>query len=195
MSKHESKSAETASLPAKSPANKKQQPTPTRREREAQNLRPLVPEDRKQAKREMQAKVRVEQAKAREGLAKGDDRYLRPTERGPQKRFMRNYIDARYSIGELLLPMMFLVIFATFIPSQSVGIWAMSFIWAFLAVCVLEAVMVANIIKRKIAAVVGKDKVEKGIVIGTVARSLQLRVMRMPKSQVKRGAKIEFTGK
>ncbi|KAB1660120.1 DUF3043 domain-containing protein [Pseudoclavibacter chungangensis] len=173
----------------------KKGPTPSRREREAANRRPLVPEDRKQAKREMQAQMRAKQAEAREGMARGDDRYLRPTERGPQKRFLRDYIDARFSLGEFLLPLMFLVIFATFLPSQQAGIWAMAFIWVFLAIAIAEALIVANVIKRKITAVVGASNVEKGIILGTITRIMQLRPLRMPKARVKRGEKIEFTGK
>lgn len=173
----------------------KKGPTPSRREREAANRRPLVPEDRKEAKREMQAKMRAQQAEAREGMARGDDRYLRESDRGPQKRFLRDYIDARFSLGELLLPLMFLVIFVTFVPNQQAGVWAMGFIWVFLAVAIIEAIVVANIVKKRIAEVVGPTKVEKGIMLGTITRIMQLRMLRMPKSRVKRGEKVEFTGK
>lgn len=173
----------------------KKGPTPKRRDQERANYRPLVPEDRKEAKREMQAQMRAKQQEARDGMARGDDRYLRESERGPQKRFMRNYIDARFSIGEFLLPIMFIVIFLTFIPRADIAVWAMAFVWAFLAVAIVEAVIVALIIKRKIAAVVGQSKLDRGIIFGTLTRMLQLRMLRMPKAQVKRGEKVEFTGK
>lgn len=180
---------------AKQEPQGKKGPTPSRREREAANRRPLVPEDRKQAKREMQARMKAQQAEQREGMARGDDRYLRPTDRGPQKRFMRDYIDARFSLGELLLPLMFLVIFVTFVPSQQASVYAMGFIWLYLAIALAEAIIVANIIKKKIAEVVGRERVEKGIMLGTITRILQLRLLRMPKARVKRGEKIEYTGR
>lgn len=181
------------SSPSTGEGNKKG-PTPKRRAQEAANFRPLVPEDRKQAKKEMQAQMRQKQHEAREGMARGDDRYLRENDRGPQKRFMRDYIDARFSLGELLLPLMFVVIFVTFIPAPEAGIWAMGFIWLFLALAVIEAVVVANLIKRKIAAVIGQSKLQKGIIFGTLARIMQLRMLRMPKAQVKRGERVVFTG-
>lgn len=173
----------------------KKGPTPKRRAQEAANYRPLVPDDRKQAKKEMQAQTRQKQQEARDGMSRGDDRYLRENDRGPQKRFMRNYIDARFSLGELLLPLMFVVIFITFIPMAEAGIWAMAFIWIFLALAIAEGLIVANLIKRKIAAVVGPDKLEKGFIFGTLARIMQLRPLRMPKAQVKRGQKVEFPGR
>lgn len=179
---------------ATTPAGKKG-PTPRRREAEAANFRPLVPEDRKEARRQSQAKMRVEQQKAREGMARGDDRYLRPNERGPQKRFMRDFIDARITLGEWLLPLMFLVIFATFIPQANAAVWAMMFIWIYLALSVAEGILYGVIIRRKVRDVVGEAKTEKGFLFQTMGRSMQIRMLRMPKPQVKRFEKVEFTGR
>ncbi len=179
---------------ATTPAGKKG-PTPRRREAEAANFRPLVPEDRKEARRQSQAKMRVEQQKAREGMARGDDRYLRPNERGPQKRFMRDFIDARITLGEWLLPLMFIVIFATFIPQANAAVWAMMFIWIYLALSVAEGIIYGVIIRRKVRDVVGESKTEKGFLFQTMGRSMQIRMLRMPKPQVKRFEKVEFTGR
>lgn len=195
MAKQNPESADEQSGASAKAGQGKKGPTPKRRDREAQNYRPLVPEDRKEARRQLQAQQKKAQNEAREGYARGEDRYLRPTERGPQKRFMRDYIDARYSLGEILLPLMFLVIFATFIPNRDAGIYAMAFIWAYLVLAIGEAIVVANIIKRRIAAVVGPENVEKGIILGTLARILQMRFLRMPRARVKRGSKPEFTAR
>ena len=174
----------------------KKGPTPKRRDREAANFRPLVPEDRKQARREAQVKLRSEQAKAREGMAKGDDRYLRPGERGPQKRFLRDFIDSRFTIGELLIPLMFLVIFSTMLPATTnAATYAMYAIWAFIVIAVVEGVVLGLTIRRRVAAVVGPEKTEKGFVLMALSRSMQLRFLRMPRPQVKRFTKVEFTGR
>ncbi|MDJ1370412.1 DUF3043 domain-containing protein [Gulosibacter molinativorax] len=173
----------------------KKGPTPRRSDAQAANFRPLVPEDRKEAKRQANEKLRASQAEARAGMARGDDRYLRESDRGPQKRFMRDYIDSRFTLGELLVPMMFLVIIATFFPSTSAAFWAMGFIWVYLAVCVLEGILYGRIIRKKIADVVGPAKVEKGFYFASVGRSMQMRFLRMPKPQVKRFSKVEFTGR
>lgn len=176
-------------------ASGKKGPTPTRRQAEAANRRPLVPEDRKEARRQAQSKTREQQAKAREGLARGDDQYLRPNERGPQKRFLRDFIDSRITLGEWVLPLMFLVIFATMLPQSAAATWAMAGIWAVLALAILESIVYAFLVRRRVAEVVGKSKVEKGFVIQALTRNLQLRPLRMPKPQVKRFTKVEFTGR
>ena len=172
----------------------KKGPTPKRRDREAANFRPLVPEDRKEARRQAQAKVRTEQAKARAGMAAGDDRYLRPGERGPQKRFLRDYIDSRFTLGELLIPAMFLVIFATMLPQgMNASVYAMIAIWVFLALCIGEGVLHGVTARRKVLAVVGPERTEKGFVMQALSRSMQMRFLRMPRAQVKRFTKVEFS--
>lgn len=173
----------------------KKGPTPRRSEAQAANFRPLVPEDRKEAKRQAQERLRASQAEARAGMARGDDRFLRENERGPQKRFMRDYIDSHFTLGELLVPMMFLVIIATFFNSTNAAVWAMGFIWLYLALCIAEGIIYGRIIRKKIAAVVGAAKLQKGFYFQSVGRSMQMRFLRMPKPQVKRFSKVEFTGR
>ena len=186
---------ESSATTASSKSEGKKGPTPRRSEAQAANFRPLVPEDRKEAKRQAQERLRASQAEARAGMARGDDRYLRDADRGPQKRFMRDYIDSHFTLGELLVPMMFLVIIATFFPSTQAAFWAMGFIWLYLVVCVVEGVIYGRVVRKKIADVLGAEKLEKGFYFQSVGRSMQMRFLRMPKPQVKRFAKVEFTGR
>lgn len=172
----------------------KKGPTPTRREQELQNIRPLVPADRKAAKRETQARQRERQREQREGLARGDDRFLRPSDRGPQKRFLRNVIDARYSLGELLMPVVAVSLFTNFLPNGLVPIILQIVLLLLLVASLIESWLVGRSVRRRIAAVVGEGNVESGLILGTIARSIQMRFLRMPKPQVRRGEKVEFTG-
>lgn len=164
----------------------KGRPTPTRKEREAARKRPLVPNDRKQAAREHREKVAAARERARIGMANGEEKYLPLRDKGPQKRWVRDYVDARVSIGEFLIPVMFIVIILTFIPSveaQSISILAL---WAFFLVAVLDSTLLGFIVHRKLAKKHGAEKVEK-VRWYAAMRSLQLRALRLPKPQVKRG--------
>jgi hypothetical protein len=84
--------------------------TPTRKEKEEARKRPLVSNDRAEARRTARATMQVERNKQREGLANGVERYLPFRDRGPQKKYVRDYVDARTSVGEFLIPLMFLII-------------------------------------------------------------------------------------
>ena len=62
--------------------------TPTRKEREAANLRPLVNSDRKAASKASRAKMAESRERARIGMANGEEKYLVARDRGPQRRFI-----------------------------------------------------------------------------------------------------------
>ena len=161
-------------------------PTPSRAQQEAARKRPLVPGDRKEAAKQARAKQAEARERARLGMAAGDERYLPMRDRGPQKKFVRDYIDARFSIGEVLIPVMFLVILLTLVPSyevQTIGILAL---WAFFLVAIVDVVILGFILTRKLKAKFGEDKVER-VRWYAAMRALQLRPLRLPKPQVKRG--------
>ncbi|TXN30701.1 DUF3043 domain-containing protein [Lacisediminihabitans profunda] len=161
--------------------------TPTRKEREAANLRPLVSSDRKAGNAAARARAAEAREKARIGMANGDEKYLPVRDKGVQRRFIRDYVDARWSVGELIIPVMFLVIILTFINNVLLQNIAIFSLWGFFLVAVIDCVVVGMIVQRKLAAKVGADRLQKGNRWYTAMRALQLRPMRLPKPQVKRG--------
>ncbi len=177
---------ETAARLAASATIGKGQATPTRKRQEAANLRPLVPGDRKLAAQQAREKSMEARGRARIGMANGEDKYLPMRERGPQKRFVRDYVDARFNVGEFMIPVMFLVILLTFFPNPTVQTYGILALWAFFLVAVIDCVILGFIVSRKAAAKFGADKVEK-VRWYAAMRALQLRPMRLPKPQVKRG--------
>ena len=169
-------------------ASSKGRPTPTRREREAERKRPLVSNDRAEARRQARAASQIARERARVGMANGEERFLPMRDRGPQKKFVRDYIDARFSVGEALIPLMLGVIVLTFFPQvivQTIGLIAL---WVFFAIAVIDCFIVGLTVRKKLAAKYGDTRVESGVRWYAAMRALQLRVMRMPKAQVARGA-------
>lgn len=164
----------------------KGRPTPTRKEREAARKRPLVPDDRKAARKASRAELNARRERARVGMERGEERYLPLRDRGPQKRFVRDYVDARWSVGEVLLPLMVLVILTYFVPIAEVAIYSLAAVWAVILIVVLDCVILGRTLRRKLAAKYGADKVEKVTWYASM-RAVQLRALRLPKPQVKRG--------
>lgn len=163
----------------------KGRPTPTRKEREAARKRPLVPDDRRQARKEARAKMNASRERARIGMAAGEERYLPQRDKGPQRKFVRDYVDARTSLGEFLIPVMFLVIIATFIPSLEAQTISILMLWGFFLVAIIDSVALSWLVKRKLTKKFGSA--DKGVGFYAGMRALQLRVLRLPKPQVKRG--------
>ena len=108
-------------------SDRKGRPTPKRKEREAARRRPLVSNNRK----EQRARVAKDRERARLGMAQGEERYLPARDKGPQKRWVRDFVDARWNVGEFLIPIMFAVIIATFLPSLETQFFAIILLWAF----------------------------------------------------------------
>ena len=179
--------AKTPEPIADTPVVGKGHATPTRKEKEAANKRPLVSSDRTQARKDARAQMQLQRERARVGMANGDEKFLPARDRGPQKRYVRDYVDARFSVGELLIPLMFGVIILTFFPQPEVQTIGLLALWAFFAVAVIDVVTLGFILNRKLAAKFGAANVEK-VRWYAAMRALQLRLMRLPKPQVKRGA-------
>ncbi|MBF4462507.1 MULTISPECIES: DUF3043 domain-containing protein [unclassified Rathayibacter] len=169
-------------------ASGKGRPTPTRREQELARKRPLVVSDRKQAARDAREKAATAREQARIGLAAGDQRYLPLRDKGPQRRFVRDWVDARFSLGEFLIPVMVVVLLLSFFPQPELQYVTLIVLWAFFLIAVIDCILLGRRMRRKLAERFGAEHVEKGIPWYAAMRALQLRVMRLPKPQVKRGA-------
>ena len=160
--------------------------TPTRKEQEAARKRPLVPSDRRLASKQSRTQMQAARERARIGMANGEEKYLPMRDKGPQKKYVRDYIDARFSVGEVLIPVMFAVILLTLVPNpevQTIGILAL---WAFFLVAVIDVILLGFLLTRKLKAKFGENKVER-VRWYAAMRALQLRPLRLPKPQVKRG--------
>ncbi len=162
--------------------------TPTRKEREAANLRPLVSSDRRGSSKENRAKMAASRDRARIGMAAGEEKYLPQKDKGPQRRYARDHVDARFSVGELMIPFLGIVIVLTFIGSTTFTVIGTYALWAFIVVMVLDCVLLGFTLNRKLTAKFGAEKVQRGFRWYAATRAVQLRPMRLPKPQVKRGA-------
>ncbi|WIB61565.1 DUF3043 domain-containing protein [Curtobacterium sp. MCLR17_007] len=167
------------------PDQGKGRPTPSRREREAANRRPLVgntPVDKKAAR----ARLNSEREKARVGMANGEERYLPAKDRGEQRRFVRDYIDARWNVGEVMMPVLVVFLIVGFVASQTAAAsYALLLVWAFVALFLLDCVVLWAILRKKLTAKFGQF--QKGTFLYILTRAWQLRFLRLPKPQVKRG--------
>ena len=162
--------------------------TPTRAEQEAARKRPLVP-DTKEAKARAKADLAAQREKARVGMAAGDPRYLPARDQGAQRKFVRDYVDGGWHLGEAVMPAMVVVILATFIPVAEVQYYSFIALWIFILFVVGDMVLTSINTKRAVKQKFGADKLEKGLGWYAAMRTVQMRFLRLPKPQVKRGHK------
>lgn len=163
----------------------KKGPTPTRAQQEAARRRPLVPDDRKAARAAAREAEAAERQKMRLAMETGDERHMPLRDRGPQKRYARDFIDARTGVGEWLMVIVLVYVFMAFLPNTGLQLWLTFSLWALVLLVVLEGVLVSFQLKRRLTDKFGE--VERGVRWYGVMRAMQLRRLRLPKPQVKRG--------
>lgn len=166
-------------------------PTPTRAEQEAARKRPLVPTDRRGNSKESRSKLAEERARARVGMANGEEKYLTARDRGPQRRFVRNFVDARLNIGELMLPLLFIVLALGLIGNQGIQVVSYLALWLYIFAVIVDSLVLGFMVKRRIEAKWGKGELQKGTRWYAAMRAIQFRMIRLPKPQVKRFDPVE----
>jgi uncharacterized membrane protein len=162
----------------------KDKPTPSRKEAEAARKKALKPAvtRKEQAERDRAARKRIRELR-QEGLRTGEDKFLPLRDRGPIKRFARDYLDRRRLVAEFLLPILLIAFVLSIFPKfAAIGTLA----WVFTTiVAVVEMVFVIRSLKKEIARRFPGESV-KGVTLYTILRATQMRRFRLPAAQVKR---------
>lgn len=163
----------------------KNRPTPKRRDQEAANKRPVVVTDRKAASRAERDARRASMAETRAALVTGDESKMPPRDKGPIKRYIRDYVDARFSLGEILLPTMLLALLLSFIKE----VWALTavfvLVYGLIFLTMGDAFLMWRKIKGQLQAKFGT--VPSGSMMYAVMRAYQIRRSRLPRPMNKRG--------
>lgn len=163
----------------------KGRPTPKRRDQVAARRRPLVPGDRRAARQAQREHLREMRQKQRMALETGDDRYLPERDRGPQRRFARDWVDARTGLGEWMLVVLLVFLFVSLLLSDAARMAVSQALWLLVLLVIVECVIVARSVRRRVEARFGH--VQRGIRLYAAMRSLQIRRLRLPKPLVARG--------
>ena len=163
----------------------KGRPTPSRKQAQAAKAQPLVGGRDKAAQKAFRQKQAEARERARVGMMQGDERYLTARDKGPQRRYVRDYVDARFSLGEFTIPLMLLVLLMSLLPGQ-IQVYSIMAIWGFLFLAIIDAVILSIRLRGKLAAKFGADNIQPGFRWYAAMRAFQFRMLRAPKPQVKR---------
>lgn len=164
----------------------KNRPTPKRKDQEAARKRPLVIDDRKAARAKARQERRERAAIQHQAMLTGDEKALPPRDRGPVRRFIRDWVDARWNVGEWLLPIMLVTLILSYAnPNQ----WTLTLTFM-LYLLVLFAIGDSVFTWRRIKKMLSEKHSPAELSGGgfyTFMRTFQLRRWRMPRPQVERG--------
>ncbi|MGW6568373.1 DUF3043 domain-containing protein [Streptomyces sp. NPDC054975] len=169
------------------PEAPKGRPTPKRSEAQTQRRRAAtVPTDRKEAAKRQREARRSDLARQREALASGDERYLPARDKGPVRRFVRDFVDSRFAIAEFFLPMAVVILVLSMVrvpvlQNVSLLLWL-----GVIVMIVIDSIGIWLRLKKQLNERFPNEP-KRGAVAYGLMRTLQMRRLRLPKPQVKRG--------
>ena len=179
------KSAKGASTP------KKGRPTPKRSQAQAARRQPIVQStvarqpQTKEEKQALKEKERAVRNESYEGMKRGEEKHLSSRDKGPQRRYVRNFIDARWNLSEFFMPAA-LVIFILFYLALYLNWGGLSLlltliIYAMLIATVIDLIIMWHKLKSRLTAKFGG--VDQGTLMYAVMRAVQFRRVRIPNPQ------------
>lgn len=177
----------TNSKQTRDPEAPKGRPTPKRSE--AQTQRRSVANtstSRKDAAKRQREERRAQLERQRQALAGGDERYLPARDKGPVRKFARDFIDSRFNVAEFFLPMAVLILVLSMVRVASLQSIALLLWLVVIVLIVLDSILTGFRLRKRLSERF-PDQNRKGAVAYALMRSLQMRRLRLPKPQVKRG--------
>jgi hypothetical protein len=171
----------------------KGRPTPSRKEAEAAaRARAKVPRTRKEQAASQRSARGDTSRKMREAMKTGDDRYLPSRDRGPVRRFIRDFVDSRFSFIELMVPLLIVSMILGYSGSSGMVQLGNTVLFTTLLVIIVDIVMLRVRLRRELARRFPGEST-KGTTLYAAMRSLQMKFLRLPKPQVKIGEKLPET--
>ncbi len=188
-SKTESESSLTAEAATREAGKEggKGRPTPTRKEAQAAaKARAKPPRTRKEAAAHQRRQRLESSQKVRQAMKDGDERYFLPRDQGPVRRFVRDFVDTRFSFLEVVIPVMVLTLVLQYsgVPAL-MNAGSITLLGMFLLI-ILDIVVLRFRLRRELARRF-PEQPTKGTSFYAVSRAMQLRFMRLPKSRVRIG--------
>jgi hypothetical protein len=165
----------------------KGRPTPSRKEAEAAaKARAKVPRTRREQLK-AQRGARSESSKnVRAAMRSGDERFMLARDKGPVRRFIRDFVDSRFSFVELMVPLLIVTLLLGYSGSPYLVSIGNTVLLGTVLLVVLDILLMRFRLRRELARRF-PDEPTKGTTYYAVMRALQMKFMRMPKAQVKIG--------
>ena len=186
-------SSEPAPPTATEKVGGKGRPTPSRKEAEAAaRARAKVPRTRREQMAAQRAARGETSQKMRQAMKTGDERYLPARDRGPVRRFIRDFVDSRFSFIELMVPLLVLSMILGYSGNRTMVNLGNTVLFTTIMVIIFDIVMLRFRIRREMAHRFPGEPT-KGLTFYAALRSLQMKFLRLPKPQVKIGEKLPET--
>jgi hypothetical protein len=171
----------------------KGRPTPRRREAQKRRTGPVAPppRTRREAYRRMREQGADRRAELRAGMMSGDERYLTPRDRGPERKLVRDIVDSRRNAGVLFLFTAVIYFFGLLIPNQQIKAAITSLWLTVLLLLIVDSTVLGFKIRKMLRQrFPDTEQRTRSLVFYGVTRATMIRRWRAPKPAVLVGESI-----
>jgi hypothetical protein len=183
-------SPQNASDPAAVPGPRtgKGRPTPKRSVAEKRRTPVTAPTNRREAAKQSRQQAAIRRNDARKALVAGDERALPGRDRGPIRRYVRDWADGKRTLSEFLLPSIFIVYFGSVLTSGGTRSVFVVLLTAIVVINFIEVGVMLTLLRRALdREFPGGGPGRKGAMLYGLMRLTAMRFMRLPKPAVRRG--------
>ncbi len=124
--------------------------------------------------------------KIRQGMKSGDEKYFLPRDKGPVRRFIRDYVDRRFSIVEMVIPLMIIGLLLGYTGNDAL-VQASSLVLLATVLFVVTDMLVLRFRVRRELRTRFPGESLKGTTYYALTRAMQMKFMRLPKARIKIG--------
>jgi len=168
----------------------KGRPTPSRKEAEAAaKARAKTPRTRKEMAAAQRSSRSESSQKMRQAMKTGDERFLPARDKGPVKRFIRDFVDHRFSFVELMIPLLIVTMVMGYSGNARLASIGNTILFGTLLLVLVDILVMRYRMRRELTRRF-PDAPLKGTTYYAVMRSLQMKFMRLPKAQVRIGQQL-----
>lgn len=173
-------SATKAHTPAKGKATPKR--TDGRRKPEP------PPANKREAYKRMKTKQRSERSEAMAGMRAGDERFLMPRDKGPEKALVRDIVDSRRTVGTWFFGSAFVVLLGTGTGNPTFVMYAQLIWFAIAFATLVDTVLICRKVGRLVRERFPKSTVStRSLYFYAFMRAITFRRLRMPQARLKFG--------
>jgi DUF3043 family protein len=142
-------------------------------------------------RREVKAAQRHNMSDRRERMMQGEEAYLLPRDKGPERSFVRDVVDSRRNVLGLFMPLAFGLILFSFAAPPQIAVLLSYAMVALVPIMLIAAFVLGRSVIKLVDQKFPKST-ESGWRLGFYAasRASQLRRMRVPRPRVQRGDKV-----
>jgi Protein of unknown function (DUF3043) len=149
------------------------------------------PSNRREALKRAREKSRLERQESYAGMKAGDERYMLPRDKGPERALVRDIVDSRRNAGTWFFGGAFVLLALSMVRDYR-AVMAANLIWYLLALAVvIDTVLICRRVKKLIKERFPKTDQRMGsLYMYAFTRSILFRRLRMPRARVKIGEAI-----